>query len=250
MTTSFSGDDNTNSHVEQKGAFDSDTQGQDNRTGVDTEGRPSVDEQLSKLNKRLSDKDEFIETLKSERRQDRERLEQMEAMMRKLEDKLGKETSIAEVINGMKNQPNQQSEKTSQIDLDKLVERAKTEALTAVEQKQLESTYQNNFSECARLVQQVYGADKVDSKIREIARDNDLTFEDAVEMAKTKPKAFRRLFVPEGTKANDSAPLNGSVQAAAFKGNQQSKPTKLYRDINSEKARMQLVQEKFRELTK
>lgn len=249
MTTSFNGDDNANRQSEPKseqGNFSASNSGDDNRQSSSTD-RPSIDEQIAKMNKRIQDKDEFIDTLKSERQRDREQMEQMQRMLREFEEKLGKQSSISEVIEGLKNQQSRQTDSTSQFDPEELVERVKKETLSAVENKQLQSVYAANFQENARLVQEVYGKEQADAKIRQIAAENDLSFEDAIEMARSKPKAFRRLFVPEGTKARTPS-STGSINTAAFKGNQQEQTKKLYRDVNSEKGRMALVQEKFREL--
>ena len=251
MTTTFSGDDNTNlNQGEQQGAFGSAPQQEDSpASGGNNEGRASNEDQFAKIQKRLNDSQAFIEQLLEERKQDKERFAKYEETLRALEERANKETSIAEVLEGMKTQQSQQSEKTSQIDPDELVERVKREALTEVQKQRMEETFTRNFQECASLVQQAYGKENVDTKIRQLAEENDLTFEDAIEMARTKPKAFRRLFVPEGTKSVDPKPAGGTVMTSAFQGRQEQKPSKPFHEIRTDKERIAYVNEMFQRLS-
>lgn len=209
-------------------------------------GNESLQRQVEVLEKRLRDKDEFIETLKTERKQDGDKISNLES---KLEELSEKSRNVEEVLERMNRNDasHQSSQGNDSTGLTR--EEAMKLAEDLYEQKQSQQEYEANLRSVAPEVQKAYGAEKADAKIAEIARQNDMTFDEAFDLAGRKPNAFRRLFLPQSSGSSEPSAPSGSVNTAGFEGGEkQAKPRTPFFKLNDTKSRMQAVYEKAREM--
>lgn len=223
-----------------------DATGTQEQVSQSQDGKPDLEAQFRELKsrfdvvqKRVDDKEAFINKLRDEN----ERLKAEVANKAKLDD-------VLEKLNGSTAQQKSDVQaNTSSLDPDKLLEEAEKRVLTKLEQKQLEEKAQANFQAVAQELVKVYGAD-VDSKVKAIAAENDLTYDEAVSLAKSKPKAFLKLFkeVKEAPQASPQVPSKSSFNTTAV--HQQSKAKEPVFDRNNSEAMKEWVRFKMAEAAK
>lgn len=177
MTDSFvqNGDDkntNTNTNTSFQGA-DKATAGD---TGVDTK---STEYQLQMLQKRLEDKDEFINTLKEENKETRNMYATLEERMKNMEE-------ISEVLKGKEQDVSSQ---VTSLDENALVGKV----IDSLNKKEQEALYQNNFDNVLSRLTEEFGSAHIEDKVAEAARANGLSVNDMKETARKSPTAFYNL---------------------------------------------------------
>lgn len=225
MTDQSFGDDNTNTNPQDQqnkgdqGTFDQNQNAdQSNNAGGGGNQGTSVQElqeQINKLNKRLQDKDEFIDTLKNERRSDESTVQELQNKLSELEQKVQKSASIEEVMERMQNQQTGTNDTTNHVDPQELEEKLKSSVLSEIEQQQLSKQYEQNFNDCFKAAVEAYGNEKAGEEIRRLAGEYDMTIEEVDDLARKRPKFFKDTFLPKGQKP--TAPSQGSVNSAALK---------------------------------
>lgn len=157
-----------------------------NSTDVDqgkgTESNPdnNIQQQIDVMQKRITDKDDFIDTLKSENQTLREK-------MAEVEEKVQSMGTVEQALARMKEQ--QTSNQDTTLDEDKLV----SKVLGSIEAKTLEESQTANFKEVSSKLTKLYGADKVDETIDKVATENGLTRSDVADLAKKSPQAVYRM---------------------------------------------------------
>lgn len=140
----------------------------------------NLQQQIDVMQKRIGDKDEFIDTLKSENQTLREK-------MAEVEEKVQSMGSVEEALQRMKE--NQNSNQDTTLDEDKLV----SKVLGSIEARTAEERQESNFKEVSSRLTKLYGSDKVDSTIDKVAEENGLTRSDVAALAKKSPQAVYRM---------------------------------------------------------
>lgn len=203
----------------------------------------SLKNQIAGLEKRLHDKDEFIEQLKSERRDDSSKVQELQNQISELQER---NQSIEQILERFKEEGTSSGD-TGQNQL--TPEEIEKLALNAVERKQSEQEMENNLRSVVNDLQKYYNPQELDSKISEQATQFGMTFDEAFEMAKTRPKAFRNLFMPQ-EKGNPGGepPPSGSINSNALSG--QAPPEANKSDKNfmemSDVERLKAIQERMK----
>ena len=158
--------------------FQQEDQASDNERSQDTH---STEYQLQVMQQRLADKDDFINTLKSENQQSREMYSSLEERMKNL-------NNIEEVL---KNRGTQDvaNQDTTGLDEDALVGKV----IENLNQKQTKQKMDENYSTVLSRLTQEFGEQHVESKVAEAAKANGLTVDDMVNTARKSPEAFYTL---------------------------------------------------------
>lgn len=137
--------------------------------------------QVSGMEKRISDKDTHISTVESENLKLRQDMADIQA-------KLDNSAQIEEALERIQTNQHDSNQDTA-LDEDALINRLKASIATDNSQK----TKQQNFDEVAGEFTKQFGADAADEKVRQLAADNSLTFDDIVELARKSPDAVYRM---------------------------------------------------------
>lgn len=156
----------------------------DNNQGDKGSSGNELQQQVDVMQKRLTDKDAFIDTLKTENQQFRERMADVEAKLQSM-------GSVEEAVARMQEANNSNQDTT--LDEDKLIDKAldKFKRETAAESAQ--RIAKENFEVVSETLTKTYGADKVDEVVRKAAEESGMSFEDMIGLAERSPKAVYKM---------------------------------------------------------
>lgn len=197
-------------------------------------------QQISVLEKRLQDKDTFIETLKNERKDDSSTINNLKEQVEQLEQK---SKSVEEVLERLK-----ASQGGQDADGNRLTpEEAKRMAEDVYQQHRTQETRQANFNSVKQELLDRYGNEKVDSQVAETAQGMGMTFDEAFQMAETRPAVFRKLFIGDApAKTSDPAGPQGSVNTQALGNGEQPPKPKPFVNMKSDKDRISAIQARMK----
>jgi hypothetical protein len=153
----------------------------DNNSQVDNGVGAVLQAQITGMEKRITDKDTHISTVESENmklRQD----------MSDIQSKLDNSAQIEEALERIQTSQHDSNQDTA-LDEDALINRLKASLATDDQQK----TAQQNFDEVAGEFTRRFGADAADEKVRQLAVDNSLSFDDIVDLARKSPNAVYKM---------------------------------------------------------
>lgn len=169
-----------------------------------SEGNPdtrSPEYQLDVLQKRLQDKDDFINTLKEEGQTYREMVAQMDERLKNME-------KISEVLN-KSGQEQDVSNQDTNLDEDALVGKV----IENLSKQEAEQRMEQNWNTVVSTVEEQFGKQYVNEKVKEAAEANGLSVSDMKETARKSPQAFYKLMGLEGTTSRTPQPTRSSVAA-------------------------------------
>lgn len=158
--------------------------------------------------KKIQNADEFIETLKSERAQDGERLKTLEAQLAELTSKLTTATKLDDVLNSKRDtQVSQPAEQTTPpaVDADALLAQLR-EKMAQESQQDLRA---NNMKTAIEQAVSKYG-DSWQTKLKERGKELGMDERAIQSMAETSPQAFAELFKLSGSPKGEPAPNAGT----------------------------------------
>lgn len=175
--------------------------------GQESTDTKSPEYQLQVVQKRLNDKDEFINTLKEENQQTREMYSAMEERLRNME-------KISDVLKG------QQQDVTNQdtnLDENALVGKV----IANLNKKQTQDLHEKNYNTVLARLDQEFGSQYIEEKVTAAAQANGLSIDDMVQTARKSPTAFYKLVgvAGEATQRNVTpTPTHGSQLPPADTG--------------------------------
>lgn len=196
---------------------------QDQSTENKNDGGEKDEKELLKiLSKRVDDGQAYI----------KEQAKILEAQAKVIEKYANIEERIKELQAAKdKEQTTDGENTTSQIDPEQLLKQAEERIEQKLALKEAEKFKQDNWTLVTTELTNRYG-DKVDEVVKQLAAENDMTFEEAIALAKNKPKIFLNLF-PKST----STPTRSSTSSVRTEGFNQVKADKLPKlDPNSIKS--------------
>lgn len=158
-------------------SFQNPDQGNGQEGAVDTH---SIEYQVQVMQKRLGDKDEFIQQLQQENQQTRE-------MYATLEERMQNLTKIEEVLNNRLEQQDVSNQDTS-LDEDALVGKV----IDNLNKKETEAKMDANFQQVVSKLNSAYG-NHVEEKVNQAAQANGMAYDDMVKLARKSPQAFYKL---------------------------------------------------------
>ena len=235
--------ENSTQNENQGPSFESSSDNQQQtQTQTQEDGSERFQRQIQGMEKRIADKDDFIKQLQDENKSLREKTSTLEEKMDELSQR---SQSVEEVLERMKSSNQGGSEGDSPGLTQEDVERL---AAQTYQQQEEQRRYEANTKTIAQELQKVYGSE-IDQRVSELAKENDMTFDEAFDRAGRKPNAFRRLFLSGSSGGDVSAP-SGSVNTAGLEANSstQSKPKEKFHNLKSQKDQVRHIQEKAREL--
>lgn len=235
MSIDFTGGNPTDkTPVQDQGAGGKDS---GNNSGADQgfieyNGRKLSQEEVLK---KLEHADTHIETLVAEREADQSRLSA-------LEEAVGKANKIEDVLKALsgKEEPENKepapADKGNEVDLDTLLEQklAQRDAARAAE-----SNWKHVTGELAK----AFGS-KTNEKVAEVAADHDMTLEEAQTFAKSKPKAFLKLFGNLGSTTSTPSTPSYRNPAARLSDDSSNAPTG-YMDAKTTKDQVSIYKRKL-----
>ena len=179
------------------------------------------------MQKRISDKDDFIGTLKEENQRYREMISDLEKS--KQDNSTVRET--LESLAKQKEKTEQPSSSGTELNEDTIVEKT----MSLLQEKEKEKQEVINFNRVKEELEKTYSSDKVDEKVEEVIKSSGLSFEDIVSLSKKSPTAALALF-KENTKSftspihgtKTSINTDGSVRDRAWFSDLRRKNPKLY----------------------
>ena len=198
-------------------------------------GNNSENVDVSKLVKRVEDSQSFIETLKSERQADQQRIQD-------LESKLQNTPTVDQIMEQL---DQRQGASNDNLDTQDLVNKAVEQVQANLSQSKIAEQEQSNFTKVQSVLAKNFG-DDIDSKVTELAAENGLTLSQVAEMAKKSPKATLKLLgITEQAPAPGSIP-QGSVNTAAFQGTNNEPPKmRSIASANTDKERIEVTKAAF-----
>lgn len=167
---------------------------------VDTK---SPEYQLNVLQKRVNDKDEFIDTLKRENQETRE-------MYASLEERLKNVEKIDEVLNKQGQNQQDVNNQATGLDENELVGKV----IENLNKKQAEEEMNKNYNVALGRLNNEFGEQHIETKVQEAAKQNGLSVNDMVQTARKSPQAFYKLMGLEGgQRASTASPTRSTVNA-------------------------------------
>lgn len=182
-------------------------------------GEGITPEKITEILKRDEHAQQHISRLEEENRQVRENFVSLQDQIDSLQAKLSSQKKLEELLAG-KHTSNDQQDKgekptmntsTEAFDpsmIDSLVTQRMQDFMSKQEQE-------NNFKKVSSELSAVF-KDKTDEHVTKVASDNGLSFEDAMNLAKTNPQMFNNLFLnPYKGKSTSAAPTQGSQSTSS-----------------------------------
>lgn len=173
-------------------------------TNTTFESKGQEQEQLSIIQKRLDDQLKFIETLKKENFDYREKLRNLENLDTKVDELLNMDRTSQDDTNG----------KTGQINVNDLKSQGFLTKEDLEKEKELVQKT-NNFKEVQKSLIDTYGEDKYLDVLTNRAKELGLSMEEVDRMAQTSPKAALRLFGADKKNTTGTA-TTSSINTQAF----------------------------------
>lgn len=195
-----------NKFIQDQGEHDSQSfqQADTDVAGQENPDTHSIEYQVQVMQKRLNDKDEFINKLQTENQQTRE-------MYASLEERMQNLSKIEEVLNNRFEQQDVSNQDTN-LDEDALVGKV----IETFKSKEAEQRMQDNYNTVLERMRNEIGEEHIESKVSEAAQANGLSVDDMVSLAKKSPSAFYRMVgLEQGAqqKPNAPAPMRGTQTA-------------------------------------
>ena len=152
-----------------------------NSVTIEYNGKTLTQEEVLK---KLAHADSHIETLTAEREADRGRLSQ-------LEEAVSKATKVEDVLKALQGEGAAPAEPEPTNSNDAPDIEATLDELLA--KREAARTADENWSNVTKTLAEAFGS-KTNEKVAEVAAENDMTLEEAEAFARSKPKAFLKLF--------------------------------------------------------
>lgn len=233
MSNSFNSDGDqtiTPADSQSQGSFAEQGKVQDPSQSQDANGIQAQEDMVA-LQKRDEHAQQHISKLEDENKLFREKLDA-------LEERVNAATDLDSVLT------------KDDLDKDSLVSETADRIMAQMDADKQKATKDSNFKQVSESLTQRYG-DKVDDKVAEVAASNGMTFDEVVELSRTKPQLVMNLF---GTQAPASAqPTQSSLRTQGFQ--QEAAPTKLtglalYENLqSSDKNRIEHLERALKEYT-
>lgn len=209
---------------------------EDNAVVLEYEGRPLT---KTELLKKLSSADKHIEQLVQERKEDRRLLEEVNASLKKQVD-VGELLKQMQTGGGHPASTPAASPSNPPVDANTVVAQVRSQLAAEAQAAQ----EQANWDEVTTKLTQAFG-DATNTKVAQMAKDAGMPLEEAVDMARKRPKAFLKMFPDLTPKAQPSALPGSKFNAQSF---QKPAVTSGFHKAANTKASIAIYQEKLKAL--
>lgn len=216
--------------------------GQADQAGIEYNGKVLSKEEVLK---KLEHADSFIEQLKSEREADKAWREQVEAKLANA----GKVETVLEALQGKKEPAPTSDAKEPQGNLDpnELAAQIQKQVLDGLSKTKLEEQRTGNWKSVTETLTKHYG-EKVNAKVQEVAAANELSLEEAKELAHSRPKVFLNLFGLQGSKASPNVQSSRNTVGSVINSKPQSNSAEDWGKAKDTKSQVSAYQARLNEL--
>lgn len=180
-------------------------------SGTDSQGKERLFTDVEDVQKSWQSSQDFIK--------DKVKKEQsLEARIQELEAQLNQSTKLDEALAQLQSkedstvneeQQQQTTESTPQLDVEQLEAAVLEKVMGKLSESQKQEVYKNNQSESIDAAKAVFG-ESYESKLRERAKELDMSDEDIIKEAQSNPKRFKTLFGLDKQQSKNFVP-NGST---------------------------------------
>lgn len=171
-----------------------------------------LQQQIDGMQKRMGDKDTHITSIESENQTLRESLAD-------INERLNAMGSVEDALTRMKE--NNDSNQETTLDEDTL----KSTMKSLIAETTAEEKATGNFNKVADALTKLYGADKVNETVENVAKENGLTFQDMIMLARKSPDAVFRMAGIKHSSISTAAPSQATQ--VGYNADTQSKESKL-----------------------
>jgi len=166
------------------------------------------------LSKKLMNQDQHILTLESENNEhisnSTKLLDRLDAIEKKVTDKDDISSLLSTIEQNKQNMtaPTEDNTDTPVVSKDELV----ADAVAVINQQNQEQTKEANLAEAVKMAKETYG-EAFSEKIDELGGALGMSVDSVIELAKTQPNAWKKLFIPktDDSRAPDPTNANGSA---------------------------------------
>ena len=191
--------------------------------GASTEGNPSITaEDLAALQKKSEHAQTHISTLEAE-------AIEAKAEMVKMQERLDQAAKVEDLL---------KEKGDSTVDVDDLTNKTLKAVTDAMEAKEIAAKADSNFDIVSNTLTEKYG-DKVDEAVKTAAVENDMSFDDMVNLARKNPKLALKLCNVEVQR--EAPPSQGSINPSAVFNQHQGegqRPTVNVTELRTDRARV------------
>lgn len=195
MTDTFSSDqehNGTTNHTNESNG--------DNLNSMSDDLGSKLQQQIETMQKRIGDKDSHISNIEKENQTLREKLAD-------IDEKLQKMGTVEEALERMKG--NKESSQDTALDEDTLKSKLRDIIPNVLKETSEKEKAAANFSQVSETLTKLYGKDKVDEVVSNIAKENGISFKDMIDLAHKSPKAVYRMAGVDTSKQS-YAPSHGT----------------------------------------
>ena len=197
------------------------------------------------VKKKLTSADSFIDQLKQERQQDREKMERMSSQLEDMAAKLEKAKGVDELLDKLDRGDSGVDKTNTSVDLDSVKRELRDEIFSDLTRKEQEQVQERNFTEVANALQERYG-DKADSVVFEKASELGYSREEVADFAKNKPRAFLALFAPaEKRESTDKPTIGRGIRTEGVESDAGPTSFQKYSSARTDKERIEAYRERL-----
>lgn len=196
---------------------------------VDTK---SVEHQMTVMQQRLQDKDDFIKQLQGETKELRDTIDTFETRMSNME-------TISQVL---KDKSQGVDSQNTIIDEDALAGKV----IKTIQQKESKKIQDANYDQVMGTLTEQFGSNNVQGKVKEVAAAEGLTLDYMAEIARQSPNAFYKLMGLNGQQQHNFAKPTHSTVSTPINTNQEKNVdyyTKMRRENPAEFSRPEIQRE-------
>lgn len=168
-------------------------------------------EDVKSLMKRDTHAQDFIDTLKTERAADKETLSEYQELLKK-------SLSVQDALDNSDN-----SDAPTGLNEEDLLSKALDHVRAGLAEEKSAEQQEVNWDSVTKTLTTKYG-EKVDEHMKGICKELDMTWDEAVALAKSKPAAALKMFGATANTATSNAPTTSTVNSESFNQDQQDRP--------------------------
>lgn len=213
----------------QGNSFSDQNPGDNQDKGSNGVNNPSISaEDLAVLQKRDVNAQSHISTLENEAKD-------LNTRMVEMQEKLDKAASVEDLL---------KDQGQSTFDVDELTAKVTQNVTEGLSAEAKEAKAKGNFDNVATALTEKHG-DKTDDAVKKACQENDMTFEDMVELARKNPKLAMKLCDVEVKP--DQQPSRTSINSSALLDQNQQEPTPKANvmDLRTDKARIEYMNQRL-----
>ena len=164
------------------------------------------------LAKKLDHADSYIEQLKAE-------LKEKEEALSTVSVEANIEEKVKELLRKTENNEQSNQQGNPPVDVEQIVEQVANTVQSQLAQKDVEKQQEQNWTEVTAKLTEAFGSE-TDTIVAAKAKENDISLDEAAQLARNNPKLFLKLFPELDAKKSDPKPMFGGVNSQSVANTQ------------------------------